>query len=497
MNLKNKITIWIKNKNKYYIALFVLLVILCYLFPYSHDDWAWGSTIGLERLYTFFSGYNGRWAGNLLVIFLTRNRVIKSFFISISLTLIVYFIKKIVNDKDEKITLLSIILMLAMPLTTIVQVLVWTSAFSNYVIPVLIVLIIIYYSKNLFSNQEIKSSKKISIIFFVLGTISSLFVENITVFNLIFSLGLIIYSKIRKSKIPIQYFTYFIGVLIGASLMFSNNSYYNIMIGVDDYRQASISIKKVIKTYCSQFYQLFIIKNKILNILLSFGIIGYLIKKIDKTKKTKIYYIELMFFGMFISFNIFLLMFNSENVFIINKFISIFEKIISVIYVINILISIIVFIKDIEIKRRIVVELLSIIIMALPLLFVEPIGPRCFFPTYIMWILITCEIINCSWNNELNRTDELIAKALIISFIIFYILSYIQIYKVETERNNYIKNNLNCEKLILPELPNKDLVWLGNKPNNKMYEDRFKMYYGINKNTEIEFVSYEKWKRDK
>ena len=63
-----------KNWKTYllYIFLFAFLFLLTYYFPYSNDDWAWGSKTGLERLQNGFKDYNGRYLGNLLVILLTR-----------------------------------------------------------------------------------------------------------------------------------------------------------------------------------------------------------------------------------------------------------------------------------------------------------------------------------------------------------------------------------------------------------------------------------------
>lgn len=41
--------------------LFVVLCALCFLYPYTGDDWAWGSSIGIERLNTWFDNYSGRY----------------------------------------------------------------------------------------------------------------------------------------------------------------------------------------------------------------------------------------------------------------------------------------------------------------------------------------------------------------------------------------------------------------------------------------------------
>lgn len=52
----------LKNTNKKTVAfsatLFVVFSVLIYLFPFSEDDWAWGSQIGLDRLANNFDNYN-------------------------------------------------------------------------------------------------------------------------------------------------------------------------------------------------------------------------------------------------------------------------------------------------------------------------------------------------------------------------------------------------------------------------------------------------------
>ena len=60
--MKENNKIWLR-----YIICFGLIAILCYLFPYTGDDWAWGSKIGIDRLNNWFENYNGRYVGNLIV----------------------------------------------------------------------------------------------------------------------------------------------------------------------------------------------------------------------------------------------------------------------------------------------------------------------------------------------------------------------------------------------------------------------------------------------
>ena len=43
--MKEKKMMWIR-----YAICFGVVAVLCYLFPYTGDDWAWGSQIGIDRL---------------------------------------------------------------------------------------------------------------------------------------------------------------------------------------------------------------------------------------------------------------------------------------------------------------------------------------------------------------------------------------------------------------------------------------------------------------
>ena len=97
-----KITAFLKN-NWFYLFIFIAFFVLCLLFPYTGDDWAWGTKIGINRLNNWFANYNGRYAGNLLVLLITKSKIIRSIIESIFFALIIYFINKIVNKDNKKI----------------------------------------------------------------------------------------------------------------------------------------------------------------------------------------------------------------------------------------------------------------------------------------------------------------------------------------------------------------------------------------------------------
>ncbi len=56
--------------------IFCACAVLIYLAPYTHDDWAWGSQIGIDRFESNFVDYNGRYFGNYMVLLLTTEKAI-------------------------------------------------------------------------------------------------------------------------------------------------------------------------------------------------------------------------------------------------------------------------------------------------------------------------------------------------------------------------------------------------------------------------------------
>lgn len=77
-------------KKYYYIMIGLVSLAFFGVLPSTGDDWSWGSYIGMRRLERWFAGYNGRYAGNLLVLFMTRSHVLRTIFMTLVTVGIVY-----------------------------------------------------------------------------------------------------------------------------------------------------------------------------------------------------------------------------------------------------------------------------------------------------------------------------------------------------------------------------------------------------------------------
>lgn len=119
-----------KDIAKYAIC-FVTMFALSWLFPYTGDDWAWGSQIGLDRLHTWFDNYSGRYVGNLIVLALTRSNLLKSLAMAVAITGIILLLERLIKERWS--FYVSIVLLICLPKAILRQAVVWTAGFSNYV----------------------------------------------------------------------------------------------------------------------------------------------------------------------------------------------------------------------------------------------------------------------------------------------------------------------------------------------------------------------------
>ena len=118
--MKENNKIWLR-----YIICFGLIAILCYLFPYTGDDWAWGSKIGIDRLNNWFENYNGRYVGNLIVLAITRSNLLKAVIMSFCLTGIVALCEYIF--KRKWVFYVSCVALVLIPKLIFRQAVVWTA----------------------------------------------------------------------------------------------------------------------------------------------------------------------------------------------------------------------------------------------------------------------------------------------------------------------------------------------------------------------------------
>lgn len=161
-----------------YAICFGVVAVLCYLFPYTGDDWAWGSQIGIDRLNQWFENYNGRYVGNLIVLVMTRSNLLKAVIMSVGLTGIVALSEYIFKKKWA--FYVSCVALVLMPKLILKQAVVWTAGYANYVTSLFLTLLFIAYVIPVFQSEMPKRKLWHCLPLFVLGVINTLIVEHLT-----------------------------------------------------------------------------------------------------------------------------------------------------------------------------------------------------------------------------------------------------------------------------------------------------------------------------
>lgn len=492
-----------KTKSKSFWGILILmLLLLCFLFPYNGDDWAWGTSIGLNRLINLFKDYNGRWFGNFVVLALTRSRMLRTIVMSISIILIVSILSKLINKKNNAVKYSIILLLLLIPVDIFAQAISWTSGFSNYVIPIIFCLAFIYFNKNIFNDENIFISNKMMVPFFMMGFSASLFIEHVTIYNLLLSIFNIIFVFIKYKKIIISNLSYFFGSIIGTILMFSNGAYRNIFHAADTYRSIAIDnfFSKSLNTYFDTISKYLVESNIALNIAISIIFIIILFKGFkhsnDRYIKKIITKTSLVILFLILSLNIFMIVDNDIIFSLFGKYEKIIFGLLTVVYFLILFLVTLFFLKG-EKRKQNIFYLVSIIVLASPLLVVTPLGPRCFFPTYIMFILFAVNSFD-SLNVHLKKDFIKSLKIIILIIMCIYIVVFTKIFIVDRKRSEMCDENKNSQNgvLYLPKLPNEKYMWDPN-PESEVFIYRFKLFNNIKSNQKIEFIDYEEWKKSR
>lgn len=509
---------WIKE-NKAFLALsvciFVLFFALAMFFPYTGDDWAWGSHLGITRLKSGFSDYNGRYLGNILVIFLTRSKVLDALVMAVcfyAMSLSPYLLTK---KKNPVFLLLPALILLVLPKAVLVQAYVWTAGFTNYVPPILLAVYYIIFVKNIFEDKVPEYSRFMPVLVFFMGACACLFMENITLYCLALGGLVILYSFIKFRKFFLTHCAFFAGSVVGSAIMFSNSSYRNILNNTDPYRSTAdaaedMTLKEtiiehldVISTHFFTNSIYLCIAVTVVTVLLSV----YFLKKSDKRKALVIGNTALhtLCFGLILYFYNFpywrFSLTNDEKL----ETTHIFIAAVCFVYLTTVLIQVLLCIDEKRERGLFALLILSIYIIIVPLLVVNPIGPRCFFPPYyVLAVFLTLAVSYLTENISLTKSAwTSLGAALsagVLGVFIFLFTIYVPIHHYDALRLEYLKKQAaNGQTTVtMCELPYNSYVWMPNA-KSELWTERYKNFYHLDEELEFEYLSYseyEEWLAD-
>lgn len=333
----------------------------------------------------------------------------------------------------------------------------WISGITNYVLSIVLTFIFLYLCKPLLYGENRKQSQLIGILTMVLGFMSAFCLENVTIYNGVFGVFIIVYYWIRCKKVHFVHIGYLVGTAAGLVVMMLNKNYSSIIgekkdeigsryveFGFSEIIQSLYS--EVIPYFAKPFYLVHVCIALCLTILFfhKFGSV----KNTGKHKYAKYCLVCVILYAMY-SF----LIINEMDLAILNMNYRIraietaftFLYIISAVYIAYCLLE-----KDSFLRFTLYIS--SSIMVTAPFLVVNPVTARCFYATFIFWCMAAGEVFIEVVRTLKVKKSEL-AKYLSICFIGGFTLffSYINISNkfIDTLRNNYIVEQIESKSRVI------------------------------------------------
>lgn len=407
-----------------YIFIFFVFIVIAMLIPLtSGDDLDWGSKGGLARLANGFDNYNGRYVGNLVILAITRSTILRVLFYSVINTILVYGISKLSLFPSKITPIVTTLLLLIIPYSVYAQTFGWFSGFANYNVAISLTLLI------WFMVMAEKSSYYL-ILIPILTLLAQLCMENVTIFNVMISIGYFIF---RLKKRPIKEFLYCLSSILGALIMFSNSVYQSIANNQDGYR--TFNVKMIANVLFTEFSQQYFVDNWL--ILLILAILSLIIYK-EKGLFSKSIRLVIILFP------ISCLLFSNIKIRLVNipAFVSIIFFIVGIVFLLSIVHIITKMKMTFEDKGYLIFIGVCTGLIISPMLIITPFGPRVMLTSYVFFVILTNSLLGVIrerllMKNFQQQFDAIFKYLTIICFTLLVCVHSVNLYSINYRAKHF------------------------------------------------------------
>lgn len=480
---------------------FLVFAALAVLFPYTGDDWDWGSRLGLERMATLFADYNGRYLGNFLVIAQTRLKALDVVMKAACCVLAAVLCTRYARKGDAVTLAFAMGLFLIMPRGIFAQAIVWTAGFVNYVPSALISG---WYLLMLKDTEKRLPEKKPGFFWvgLLMGVLGAWFMENITVFNIVLGVAVLGWLWWKFRRIPKAFLGFPLGAVLGAAAMFANSGYRVIAQGEDFYRQTPRGLLDTVKFMADNFQKILgslVLDNWAFCLVLSVVLLAAL-KGRDKTRITRFWGIAHMVTLVMVLVGKVLLVW-AEGLGLPDTTEMVVFIGIAAVFAVPYLVTVYVLAWLSADKKNwaMLLPLLCVPVCIGPLLLVRPIGDRCMFPGYLLLMMYLTGLFDQVREAGIlpegkKRLGVLAVAAVIVLQTLHLFGVYYPIHVLDKRVNAYakIQAEQGSRVIRIADLSEEGYVhcsW----PYNEFWWERYCLYYDLNPETRAELVPFEEF----
>ncbi len=479
-----------------YAGIFLFFIILFSLLPLAGDDYYFHTpsslAVFLDQQKHLYLTENGRVLGNALAYLFADLELASILFKSLIVLGIFVNIIMLFPQKNKVLFLLACFLFIAVPAPLFAQTYAWNAGFYNYVPPVLL----LFFSLRILM-QHVVFDKKLGVFENILlifsGFCGCFFVEFCTTYAAIFGIVAVILSFVLWHKFSKSCLLYAVSVILGTLLMFSSPVYHNVAENTDHYRTMAFSLSAILKQARINYETVStytIGANFFLYALLC--IAGYILTvkmvrfKVEKIILSSIYTIVPVYFIC----SRWLL---KTNFSIMSSFLAlIIDALMCFAFFVSILYVIIKYIPLKQYRWNGIFLMISILVLNGPLLIVTPIGPRCFFASYIFLIGIVLNFIAFIMNYFGYKDDNLLLPCFLLTLMsacIYLFIGYHQ-WRVQDQTFQYIERKMDEGETMIV-LPQYEYPAYIHEPETEKIGRRY--YYIEMYDIQWEYIPYKEW----
>lgn len=490
-NARGRTSAWFRDNRfeAWFLAgVFVAFTALASQFPRSGDDWAWGSQIGIDRLDSHFGDYNGRYGGDLLVLAVTRLPIFTPVIVAAIVTLTVFLIQDLTGNRTRWGYLLTSVLFLTMPVETWRQAVVWLSGFTNYAVAGLCLLVFLRSTKREWSGESPRRAGAAWLVaIFVFGFVSALFMEHVTLYLVAASILSVIAFGRRRGSLPVRGVVWAASFVIGAGVMFSNGAYRSATGAGSEKRYQNIqtgggrsAISRIIEKMTDTISAQGVTHNVTLNfvvLLLVVLLIGAPAATVSLRLRRTVFSLTGAFFALTYALPV-----ATANLHLQLRARALNGVAAVILLAILVCVTLLI-VRDLDRRFQILVCCGSIIVVMGPLLVVNPVGPRCFYPTYLVFLLIVNLLAR-----EFSERQESLSLERLVPFLgaltVGLFATSIMIYGIiQHDANRRIADireqvDQGAKAVTVEQLPFIGYVHYPD-PSNALLVERFKLYYNL------------------
>jgi hypothetical protein len=462
---------------------FCAFALLGATFPRSGDDWAWGSQEGLQRLRDGFAGYNGRYAGDLLVLALTRASFVTPLVVAAVVTLTAFLLVLVARHRSPLGYATVALLYVAMPLGTWREAVAWLSGFSNYAFAGVVLLAFAALTASEWRGDlprpGIAGPAGIAVAAFV----GELFMEHVSLALVAASIASAVLFRRLRGRWPRRGVAWAVGAVAGAALMFSNSVYRPAVTGANYQKMPSAGTLADPTKLAGKLLDLIsydaVVVNTVLDLALAV-VLGVLVARRPQARWARPLVLLLTAAWLTVCALLTVLSVQHAHPPLAVRALA---GVAAALQLASLCVAALWLVRDRSTRFLVLGCCVGVLLMVAPLVMVEPLGPRAFYPTYLLLIVVVLALSREALDGvTAPRAAGLAVPLALVAAAVFggYLVIYGTVARAEEQRVTALQRAVaeGRTAATIHPLPFGRFVH-GGDPFWALYYTRFKVYYGL------------------